>query len=522
MTAAPGAPVNKWIITLAVMIPTLVEILDTSVANVALAHIQGSLSAGQEEVTWVLTSYLVANAVVIPMSGWLARLFGRKRYLILSLVVFTGSSLLCGAAGSLFQLILFRVVQGIGGGGLQPMSQAILMETFPPHQRGMAMAVFGMGVVLGPILGPLLGGWLTDNYSWRWIFYVNLPVGMLALFMIQAFVADPEHQERRAAGEKVDYVGLALLTLGIGSLQIVLDKGQQDDWFSADYILVLSIVAGVSLLVLVFWELAHERPVVDLRIFKNLSFAAGNIVMFIGFFAFFGSIVLLPMYLQGLMGYTAFLAGMVLGPGGAVALVAMPVVGKLTQKIDARALLISGLLINGYALWSMAGFNLSIDFHTAVMARVIQGVSMPLFFVSLSYLTFAWVPVPQMNNASAIFNLLRNLGGSFGTAFVTTMLARRAQFHQLRLSEHMSALDPNFQTMIDQLKLHLSWKLGSLADHTDRAYALIYQQLQRQASAMSFNDAFLAQTVLFLCLVPLVFIMKKPPSGKRFEAGGGH
>ncbi len=294
--AGPAVPqVNKWLVTASVMLPTMIEVLDTSVANVALQHIQGSLSAGREEVTWVLTSYLVANAVIIPMSGWLARLMGRKRYLLVSLIAFTASSLLCGLAATLPQLVLFRVLQGIGGGGLQPMSQAILMETFPPQQRGLAMAVFGMGVVLGPILGPLLGGYLTDAFSWRFIFFVNLPVGIVTLFMISSFVFDPHYQERSVKGERVDWQGLLLLTLGIGCLQIVLDKGQTDDWFNAPYITILSAISVLSLVGLIIWELKAENPVLDLRIFRNISFATGNVVMFLGFFAFFGSIVLLPL-----------------------------------------------------------------------------------------------------------------------------------------------------------------------------------------------------------------------------------
>jgi len=520
--AAVRPEVNKWLVTLAVMVPTLIEILDTSVANVALAHIQGSLSAGQEEVTWVLTSYLVANAVVIPMSGWLARVFGRKRYLMLSLVLFTASSLLCGAATSLAQLILFRVIQGVGGGGLQPMSQAILLESFPGRQRGLAMAIFGMGVVLGPILGPLLGGYFTDNYSWRWIFYINLPIGVLALFMVSGFVFDPHYQERRGQGEKVDVLGLALLTLGIGCLQIVLDKGQTEDWFSSDFIVLLSLISAVSLVALVFRELSCERPIVDLRIFRNVSFATGNIVMFLGFFAFFGSIVLLPMYLQGLMGYTAFLAGMVLGPGGAVALIAMPAVGKLTERVDARLLLAGGLLVNAYALWYMAGFNLGIDFATAVMGRVIQGFGMPLFFVSLSYLTYASVPRPQMNNASSIFNLLRNLGGSFGVAFVTTALARRAQHHQARLGEHLSELNPMYRHALDKVTAWLNLRLGDTADHALQAKGALYNSLQQQATALAFNDVFYVQAVLFLALLAALLIIKKPvprPARPVSEAG---
>lgn len=513
--------INRWLITASVMIPTLIEILDTSVANVALTHIQGSLSAGQEEVTWVLTSYLVANAVVIPMSGWLARFMGRKRYLLASLVVFTLSSILCGAATSLTEIILFRVIQGIGGGGLQPMSQAILMETFPPDQRGLAMGIYGMGAVVGPILGPLLGGYLTDNYSWRWIFYINLPIGILALFMIMSFVFDPSYQQLREQGEKVDYVGLILLCLGLGSLQIVLDKGQQEDWFNSDYIVVLSVVAAVCLVTLVIWELQAEQPIVDLRIFRDRSFATGNVVMFLAFFAFFGSIVLLPMYLQTLMGYTAVLAGVVLGPSGAIALLMLPLVGKATERVDARYLLAIGLLINAYSVYYMSGFNLQIDFGTAAFSRTIQGIGMPFIFVSCAYVTMVYVPREHMNNASGIFNLLRNLGGSFGVAFVSTVLARRAQFHQTRLSEHLSPYHPGLEFNLDQFKSYLGYNLGTLADQGELAREFVYRQMQREASVLSFNDAFFLQMVIFLSLVCIVWIIRKPPVGKR-AAPGGH
>ncbi len=512
---------NKWVITASVMIPTLIQILDTSVANVSLNHIQGSLSAGQEEVTWVLTSYLVANAVIIPMSGWMARVLGRKRYLLLSLGVFTLSSVLCGMATSLAELIFFRVVQGAGGGGLQPMSQAILMETFPPRERGMAMAIYGFGVVLGPILGPLLGGYLTDNYSWRWIFYINLPVGIVAVLMIVSFVFDPPYQQRWNRGEKVDYLGLALLTVGLGCLQIVLDKGQLEDWFSSDYILTLATVSGLSLTGLVFWELKHPNPILDLRIFRDRSFATGNLVMFMGFFAFFGSIVLLPMYLQSLMGYTAFLAGVVLGPGGAVVFLIMPLAGKLTQRVDSRYLLGVGLLFNALSVYYMSHFSLDIGFGHAVLGRVIQGLGMPFFFVTTAYLAMAYVANPQMNNASAIFNLLRNLGGSCGVAFVTTLLARRAQYHQSRLVEHLSVFDPGFHIRLEQVKAALAVKLGGLSDLTNQATGLIYGQLQRQATAMAFYDAFHLQALIFLGLVATLWIIRKPPIGQR-APGGGH
>ncbi len=512
--------VNKWLITASIMIPTMIEILDTSVANVALNHIQGSLSAGQEEVTWVLTSYLVANAVVIPMSGWIARFMGRKRYLLASLVVFTLSSMLCGAATSLWQIVLFRIVQGIGGGGLQPMSLAILMETFPPKQRGLAMGIFGMGIVVGPILGPLLGGYFTDNFSWRWIFYINLPIGILALFMIYSFIFDPPYQQLREKGEKVDYIGLTLLCLGLGSLQVVLDKGQLEDWFNSDFIVLFSVVAVVSMVLFVFWELRQKNPVLDLRIFKDASFAAGNAVLFVGFFSFFGSIVLLPIYLQTLLGYTAYDAGLVLGPAGAISIVILPLVGKATERIDSRFLLGTGLLISAYALYYMSGFNLQIDFETAVMSRVIQGLGMPFFFVSLSFVTMAYVSKERMNNASAIFNLLRNMGGSFGVAFVTTVLARRTQFHQHRLVDHLTPYDPRLSIPFNDLKDYLSTKLGTFADQTQLAGAVIYRGLQREAASLAFNDAFFIQALLFLGLLGLLWIIRKPPMGPRTSPAG--
>jgi DHA2 family multidrug resistance protein len=509
--------INKWLITISVMIPCLIEILDTSVANVSLTHIQGSLSAGQEEVTWVLTSYLVANAVVISMSGWLSRLFGRKRYLISSVILFTVSSLLCGAATSLPELIVFRVIQGVGGGGLQPMSQSILLETFPVEERGMAMGIFGIGIVLGPIVGPLLGGYLTDSYSWRWIFYINFPIGILAVFMCMNFIFDPTYQQRLQKGEKVDRVGLMLLCLGIGSLQIVLDKGQQEDWFNSQFIVFFSCVAFFCLVLLVFWELGHESPILDLRVFKDRSFASGNVIMFLGFFAFFGSIVLLPLYLQTLLGYTSFQAGLVLGPGGALTLLMLPIVGKLTGRFDSRILLGIGLLIIAYSVYYMAGFNLNIDFTRAVMGRLIQGIGMPMFFVTSSFVTMAYIANRDMINASAIFNFMRNLGGSFGVAFVSTLLARRTQFHQHRIVEHLNPFDPEFNYRLVQLKAALDAKLGAMTDHGRMALGIIYRAMRRQAAAMAFNDVFLVQCVIFLVLIGALFILRKPPIGGRIK-----
>lgn len=495
----------KWWITASVMIPTLLEILDTSIANVALGHIQGSLSAGQDEVTWVLTSYLVANAVIIPMSGWLGRVMGRKNYLLVSVAVFTAASMLCGMATSLEALIFFRILQGVGGGGLQPVSQAILLETFPPAERGLAMAVFAMGAVLGPILGPLLGGYITDHASWHWIFFINVPVGVFAVLMIQTFVEDPPYLRRRQLGEIVDTVGLALLIVGLGCLQVLLDKGQQEDWFASPVMTTLAMVAGVCLTVLVFWELRHPNPVVDLRIFADRNFATGNVVMFFGFFAFFGAIVLLPMYLQQLMGYTSWLAGVVLGPSGAIMLLILPVVGRLTQKIDPRIILCFGLVVSGLSLVFMSRFTLEIDIGTAMMSRNIQAIGIACFFVPLSYLTMAFVPNERMSNASALFNLLRNLGGSFGTAFVTTMLARRAQFHQTRLVEHMTPYNLPFGEALD----HLQTLLGS----AEKAQGALYQATLRQAAFMAYMDVFHLQALFFFALALLMWIVRRPTHG---------
>lgn len=515
---ATPAP-NKWLITLAVMVPTLIEILDTSIANVALGHIQGSLSAGQDEVTWVLTSYLVSNAIVIPISGYLSKVFGRRNYLLLSVAVFTIASMLCGLATSLGMLVTFRIVQGIGGGGLQPMSQAILLEAYPPRERGLAMAIFAMGAVLGPILGPLLGGYITDNYSWRWIFNINVPIGIAAMGLIWLYIKDPDYLVRRKAGDTVDYIGLALLSLGLGCLQIVLDKGQQDDWFNSDFILALSVIAAVSLTAFIVWELRVKAPIVDLTVFRDRSFAMGNVVMFFGFFAFFGAIVLLPLYLQNLMGYTAFLAGVVLGPGGLIMLVILPVVGKLTQKIDARYLLCVGLLISAYSLFNMAGFTLGIDLGTAITARNIQAVGIAFFFVPLSYLTMAYISKEAMNNASAVFNLLRNLGGSFGVAFITTLLARRAQFHQARLIENLTPYNLSYQTALESIKAYLAPKVSGVYDVSQMAGAALYNLMLQQANAMAFCDVFHAQGLLFLGLAVLMWIMKKPPMGSKTPEG---
>ncbi|NLI33259.1 MAG: DHA2 family efflux MFS transporter permease subunit [Deltaproteobacteria bacterium] len=510
MTDARELPrVNKWIVALTVMLPTFIEVMDTSVVNVSLPHIQGSLNAGLDEVTWVLTSYLVSNAIIIPITGWLAGIFGRKRYLIFSLVVFTVSSIVCGAAPSLEVLVLFRILQGLGGGGLQPLSQAILLESFPPREHGIAMAAFGMGVVMAPILGPVVGGWITDNWNWRWVFYINLPAGILAVAMAIFFIHDPAYIRRRTI--QIDKWGLFLLTLGLGSLQIVLDKGEREDWFNSEFIIILAVIALVSLSIFVLVELRAAHPVVNLRVFRDRSFAAGNIIMFAGFFCLFGSIVLLPLYLQNLMSYTALWAGLVLGPGGLASFVVMPVAGILMKKgVNPRNLLAIGLTIAAYSLWLMSGFALDGSFMTFTWPRVVQAVGMGLFFVPLSAATYVGIPREEMGNASGIFNLLRNLGGSFGVAFSTTVLAQRSQVHQSFLVENITPYNKAFQSFYAQLTEWFQMNQTHIHALPDKAaMAVTYREVLRQASMLAFNDTFWLLAIGTAVLVPLTLIFRR-------------
>lgn len=512
---ADGAPqmVNKWLVTITVMLPTIIEIVDTSVVNVALPHIQGSMSAGLDEVTWVLTSYLVSNAIIIPMTGWLASLVGRKRYLLGSLVVFTAASCMCGLAGSLMALVFWRVVQGAAGGALQPISQAILFESFPPHQHGVAMAVFGMGVVLGPIIGPVMGGWITDNWSWRWIFYINIPVGIVAALMAVAFIFDPPYI-KRSREARVDYWGLALLIVWVGCLQIMLDKGEREDWFASSFICWLGAISAAAFVAFIVAELKAATPVVNLRVFRDRTFTSGNLVMFFGFMGFFASIVMLPLYLQNLMGYTAYLAGMVLGPGGMATLLMMPVAGLLTDRVDARYLLGFGLACNAVSLYWMSGFNLDAGFWNVIGPRILQGVAIAFFFVPLMAVTFATIAKEHMGNAAGVTNFLRNLGGSVGVAVFASVLARRAQFHQSRLVEGLHPLSlPYGEGTAEVERLLEAQGLGGGAAEQG-TLSLLYGQVLRHASMLSFNDVFWALAILFVCLLPLLLLLRRG-QGKR-------
>jgi len=510
---------NPWVIALTVMLATFMEVLDTSVANVSLPHIAGDLSAGVDESTWVLTSYLVSNAIVLPLTGWLSSIFGRKRFYMTCVLIFTISSFLCGIAPSLGLLVFFRVIQGAGGGALQPISQAILVESFPKNKQGMAMALYGMGVVVAPIIGPTLGGWITDDYSWHWIFFINIPVGILSLLMTSLLIHDPAYLVRRQLkGLKIDYTGLGLLAVGLGFLQVVLDKGQREDWFSSDFIVWCSVLAVVGLVGALFWELTREDPIVDLRMLKERNFAIATFTMFMLGFVLYGSTVLLPIFLQTLMGYTAMLSGLVLSPGGLFTLLLLPIVGRLSQRFEARWLVAVGLMITGYALLDMANFNLEIDFWTALKAWTFSRMGMAFLFVPINVMAFYYIPKEKMNNATGIINLARNIGGSVGIANVTTMLARRAQVHQSILVSHLTPLDPAYQSAISGASHFLMQQGSSATQALQQAQGLIYGNMVRQSTMLAFVDSFRLLGLTFLAMIPLMFLMK---TAKPHGAGPG-
>src|SRR5437764_10655573 len=437
--------INRWLIAVSVMFASFMEVLDTTVVNVSLPHIAGSLSVTIDEATWALTSYLVANAIILPMTGWLASMFGRKRLLMLSVVGFTASSFLCGLAPTLGTLIFFRVLQGITGGCLAPLSQAVLLEAFPPQDRGKAMGFWALGIVVAPILGPVLGGWLTDNYSWRWVFYINIPVGIASIVMTKLYIFDPPYL--RQESRKVDYWGIGMLAVGIGALQIVLDKGQEEDWFSSHMIAILTLVSAVTLIALVVHELTADDPVVDLTVFKERSYAVGVFLMTVVGFVLYGSMVLLPIMLQTLLGYPSLQAGIAMAPRGLGALLMMQVTGQLTGRMDARKLLTAGLLIGGMTLLWLAQLNLQAGYWDIFWPQIIQGAGMSLLFVPLTTVTMDPIPRERMGNATSLFTLMRNIGGSIGIATTGTMLSRHAQSTTALLGRNVTSYDPAAQTM---------------------------------------------------------------------------
>ena len=506
--------VNPWIIAVAVTLATFMEVLDTSIANVALPHIAGSLSAGQDESTWVLTSYLVSNAIVLPLSGWLSSIVGRKNFYMGCVALFTISSFLCGLAPNLAVLIICRVLQGAGGGGLQPSEQAILADTFPPAKRGMAFAVYGVAVVTAPAIGPTLGGWITDNFTWRWIFFINIPVGIVSLLLTSRLIQDPPYLRRRKLSEtKIDYVGLGFVALGLGTLQIVLDKGQRDDWFESHFILILSIVAAASLLFVVFWEWRHKDPIIDLHLFRDRTFGVSNLLMFMLGFALLGSTLLLPLFMQTMLGYTAEQAGLALMPGGFTIMLLLPLVGLLLSRYSPRWLLLFGLIVLSFSLFHMTNFDLQVDFRTAVLARVIQAVGMAFLFVPINTAAYAFLPREKNNAASGLMNLARNIGGSVGISVVTTLLDRRTQAHTSDLVSHISASNPAFRSTLQGATRAMQAHGASAAHATQQAYALVQSTVQRQATMLAYIDCFWLLGVAIMAMIPMVFLMKKSRPG---------
>src|ERR1700682_6366097 len=506
--------VNPWIIAVAVTLATFMEVLDTSIANVALPHIAGSLSAGQDESTWVLTSYLVSNAIVLPLSGWLSSIVGRKNFYMGCVTLFTISSFLCGLAPNLAVLIICRVLQGAGGGGLQPSEQAILADTFPPAKRGMAFAVYGIAVVTAPAIGPTLGGWITDNFTWRWIFFINIPVGIISLLLTSRLIQDPPYFKRRKLSEtSIDYVGLGFVALGLGALQIVLDKGQRDDWFESHFILILSVIAAASLIFVVFWEWRHKDPIIDLHLFRDRTFGVSNLLMFMLGFALLGSTLLLPLFMQTMLGYTAEQAGLALMPGGFTIMLLLPLVGFLLSRYSPRWLLVFGLVVLSASLFHMTTFNLQIDFRTTAIARMLQAVGMAFLFVPINTAAYAFLPREKNNAASGLMNLVRNIGGSVGISIVTTMLDRRQQYHLSRMSSHLSAGSPQVQSMLQGTSRAMHAHGASAAHATQQAYALVQSTVQRQATMLAYIDCFWFLGVAIMAMIPMVFLMKKSRPG---------
>jgi MFS transporter, DHA2 family, multidrug resistance protein len=479
--------------------------------------------ASNDESTWVLTSYLVSNAVVLPISGWFAGVFGRKRFFMICLVIFTLSSLLCGIAPSLGAIILFRILQGAGGGGLQPMAQAILADTFPPQQRGSAFALYGITTIIAPTIGPTLGGWITDNYTWRWIFFINLPVGIVTVLLVYRLIQDPPWARRAAgAGIKIDYIGVSLLALGVGALQVMLDKGQEDDWFGSRFILTLAIIAAVGLVSLVIWEWFYKTPVVDVRLFKNLNFLGANAMMFVLGIMLFSSLVMMPLYLQTLMGYTAESAGMVLSGGGLILLFLMPLAGSIASKFQARYIIAFGWLTLSLAMfYSTQRLDLDISFRFASILRVMQVFGLGFLFVPINLVSYVGMPAEKSNSVAGLVNFMRNIGSSIGTSMVTTLLARRAQVHQVYLAAHVTAGRSTLALAVKALAARLATSGLEVTRATSQAYDRVYQALIGQATTLAYIDTYEVLAVGAAVMFLLSFALRRNQPGAGGEAAVG-
>lgn len=514
---------NQWAIALTVTMATFMEVLDVSIANVALPHIAGNLSASRDESTWILTSYLVSNAVVLPISAWLATKLGRKRFYMYCVALFTMSSFLCGLAPSLPLLIFFRILQGAGGGGLAPSEQAILADTFPPHMRGMAFAIYGMAVVVAPAIGPTIGGWITDNYSWHWIFYINIPIGILSLILTHRLVEDPPYlkeQQRRAnrEGAKIDRIGFALIVIAIGTLQVALDKGQEEDWFASTWITACLVFGILALIVWIVWEVLHPYPIVNLRLFERRNFATAMFFTFILGIVLNGTTVLLPQFLQSLLGYNATKAGEALAGGGIVMMFMMPVAGALVSRVDPRGLMAFGFAITAAALYYMAiHINLQLSFAVAASLRTVQTAGLAFIFLPSNTLAYFGVPREENNQVSSMNAFIRNIGGSVGIALITTFLTRQGQKHMAYLSEHTGNYNPIFTSQVDGLRQTFERQGHDAFAAVQMAYGMIFNNLEQQASALAYIDVILWMALMVIVLVPLVLIMKRPPKTKATD-----
>ncbi|WP_263358119.1 DHA2 family efflux MFS transporter permease subunit [Acidicapsa ligni] len=509
---------NPWAVALTVTLATFMEVLDTSIANVALPHIAGSLGASQDEATWVLTSYLVASAIILPISGWLSNRFGRKRFYMTCVVMFTVCSLLCGLAPTLPFLILARVLQGLGGGGLAPSEQAILADTFPIEKRGQAFAVYGMAVVFAPAIGPTLGGWITDNFNWHWIFFINLPVGLLSLFLSNRMVEDPPHLVARKEASKhlkIDFMGLGLVALGVGLLEFTLDKGQEKDWFSDTGIRVSFTAAIVLLIWFVYWEWKHPDPIVDIKLLKNRNFGTAVFLQLVLGMVLFGSTVLIPQYLQSLLGYTAERAGMVLSPAGFVLIIMMMIAGKTLGKVDARAMAAFGYFCTAVGVYNLTRLDLTTSYGTATLWRIFQMMALPFIFIPISTLNYVGVPAEKSNQISSLSNFARNIGGSAGTALLTTFIARTSQTHQQVLGSNVVRGSVAYNIYITRMQTLLVGRGMSVAQAAQTAMGQAYLQMQLQATMLSYKNAFVLLSALLFFLVPLPFLMRLPKKREK-------
>ncbi|MDB5704135.1 MAG: disulfide bond formation protein DsbA [Sphingomonas bacterium] len=517
-TRSAAGPYSPWLLVGIISIPTFMEVLDTSIANVSLDHIAGGLSISTDQATWVLTSYLVANAIIIPISGWLSDAIGRKRYFMISIALFTLSSLMCGLAPNLTTLVIARVFQGIGGGGLAPVEQSMLADTFPPKQRGMAFAAFAIVVVVGPVLGPTLGGYITETWSWHWVFLINVPIGIISFFLANTFVHESETIKKDRAkllkrGLRIDYVGVALVALGLGFLEITLDRGEREDWFSSGFIVASAGIAIVSLVSLIVWELNHDDPVLDLKLLKSRNFSLTLLVMGVTGMILFGTTQLIPQMLQQVLGYSAFDAGLALTAGGLATLVMVPFAGRLTGMVDVRLLLFPALMVQAFALWNMSHLTADISFTDAAIARLFQAAALPFLFVPINAVAYVGLPQNKTAQASSMLNVARNLGGTIGISMAQTLLSSNRQIHQSVLVEQLNPLDPRYNDWLSKAQ----GAFTGVGDAVTTPLAVLYQQVQRQATMLAFLDVYRQLMIVVLVVAPLVFLMR---AGKTGSGGG--